>query len=374
MKMKRFAVLLTVAALVLALGMTGCTGGCSTNNGMSSTVPSAPSSPSSTPSPSSVPDNSSSGTGSSDPGSDNDMDRPDNSSGPIDDLEDDIASVPDKVGDMMDDIAGDLTDGDRLPDGSSSSSLPGSSSNSSSATTTMGTDFGEIGALSAKGLDWGPGGPRDEKNRSQGALSYNQQFGKYDALFLADDQPVVYMTFDEGYENGLTPTFLDILKEKEVKGLFFVTYDFADREPELIRRIIDEGHVLGNHSWSHKNYSTLTPKQAAEDIMKLHDYVKENFGYEMRYFRFPSGNFNEQTLAVVQSMGYKSVFWSFAYKDWLTDDQPDPKESEERIVKAACPGNIYLLHAVSSTNAQVMGSVIDRVRDAGYSWGDPGTL
>ena len=374
MKMKRFAVLLTVAALVLALGMTGCTGGCSTNNGMSSTVPSAPSSPSSTPSPSSVPDNSSSGTGSSDPGSDNDMDRPDHSSGPMDDLEDDIASVPDKVGDMMDDIAGDLTDGDRLPDGSSSSSLPGSSSNSSSATTTMGTDFGEIGALSAKGLDWGPGGPRDEKNRSQGALSYNQQFGKYDALFLADDQPVVYMTFDEGYENGLTPTFLDILKEKEVKGLFFVTYDFADREPELIRRIIDEGHVLGNHSWSHKNYSTLTPKQAAEDIMKLHDYVKENFGYEMRYFRFPSGNFNEQTLAVVQSMGYKSVFWSFAYKDWLTDDQPDPKESEERIVKAACPGNIYLLHAVSSTNAQVMGSVIDRVRDAGYSWGDPGTL
>ena len=107
-----------------------------------------------------------------------------------------------------------------------------------------------------------------------------------------------------------------------MKGLFFVTYDFADREPELIRRII-------------------------------HDYVKENFGYEMRYFRFPSGNFNEQTLAVVQSMGYKSVFWSFAYKDWLTDDQPDPKESEERIVKAACPGNIYLLHAVSSTNARV---------------------
>ena len=118
----------------------------------------------------------------------------------------------------------------------------------------------------------------------------------------------------------------------------------------------------------------FSPKEAAEDLMKLHDYVKENFGYEMKYFRFPSGNFNEQTLAVVQSMGYKSVFWSFAYKDWLTDDQPDPKESEERIVKAACPGNIYLLHAVSSTNAQVMGSVIDRVRDAGYSWGDPGTL
>ena len=183
----------------------------------------------------------------------------------------------------------------------------------------MGTDFEEIGALSSQSLDWGPGGPVDEKNRSQGAILYNEKYGGYDALFLAADEPVVYMTFDEGYEYGLTPTFLSILKEKDVKGLFFVTYDFAARQPELVQQIIDEGHVLGNHSWSHKNYSTLTPKEAAEDLMKLHDYIKENFGYEMKYFRFPSGNFNEQTLAVVQSMGYKSVFWSFAYQDWLTD-------------------------------------------------------
>lgn len=238
----------------------------------------------------------------------------------------------------------------------------------------MGTDFEEIGALSSQSLDWGPGGPVDEKNRSQGALLYNQKFGGYDAIFLAEDKPVVYMTFDEGYEYGLTPTFLSILKEKGVKGLFFVTYDFANRQPELVQQIIDEGHVLGNHSWSHKNYSTLTPKQAAEDLMKLHDYIKENFDYEMKYFRFPSGNFNEQSLAVVQSMGYKSVFWSFAYKDWLTDDQPDPAASEDKIVNAACPGNIYLLHAVSQTNADVLGNVIDRIRDAGYTWGDPEDL
>ena len=238
----------------------------------------------------------------------------------------------------------------------------------------MGTDFEEIGALSSQSLDWGPGGPVDEKNRSQGAILYNEKYGGYDALFLAADEPVVYMTFDEGYEYGLTPTFLSILKEKDVKGLFFVTYDFAARQPELVQQIIDEGHVLGNHSWSHKNYSTLTPKEAAEDLMKLHDYIKENFGYEMKYFRFPSGNFNEQTLAVVQSMGYKSVFWSFAYKDWLTDDQPEPAASADRIVNAACPGNIYLLHAVSQTNADILPEVIDRIRDAGYTWGDPTEL
>ncbi len=366
MKTKRLAALSIAAALVLALGMSGCTGGCSMNGNTS--MPSSPGGVSGSVSGSVGNGSGSSGSSQHSGSSGSISNSP--SSLPDDNLMDDIESG-------MDDILDDVTGDNSRPDGSSSS-RPGSGSSSgsesSSATTTMGTDLGEIGALSAKGLDWGPGGPRDEKNRSQGALLYNQKYGKYDALFLAADEPVVYMTFDEGYENGLTPTFLAILKEKGVKGLFFVTYDFANREPELVKQIIAEGHVLGNHSWSHKNYSTLTPKEAAEDLMKLHDYVKENFDYEMKYFRFPSGNFNEQTLAVVQSMGYKSVFWSFAYQDWLTDKQPEAAASEERLVKAACPGNIYLLHAVSTTNAQIMGSFIDRVRDAGYTWGDPATL
>lgn len=364
-----------IAALVLAVGMTGCTGGCSTsNNGMSASISAGGSSGSShygsSGSMSGSDYQGSSGSyGSS--GSMSGSDYPGSSgiSGSLGGSDGEMTPDPD-------DILDDITDGSDLPEGSSSSSpLPGSgSAGSSSATAAMGTDFGEIGALSAKALDWGPGGPRDEKNRSQGALLYNRKYGKYDALFLAAEEPVVYMTFDEGYENGLTPDFLDTLKEKGVKGLFFVTYDFAKSEPELVRRIIDEGHVLGNHSWSHKNYGTLSAKEAAEDLMKMHRYVQENFGYEMKYFRFPSGNFNEQTLAVVQSMGYKSVFWSFAYEDWLTDKQPDPAKSEERLVGAVCPGNIYLLHAVSSTNAQIIGSFIDRVREAGYTWGDPAAL
>ena len=365
MKTNRFAAALTVAVLVLGLALAGCSNANTRTNDRSYNEDYY------------------------------------NSYGNSDGMGGSISRIPD----MMDDIMDDVTGQDRLPgsygnsrnygnsgnsgssrsysgnaggsrgnSNSSSSYGSGSSRSGSSARTAMGTDFGGIGALSAQGLDWGPGGPRDEKNRSQGALLYNQKFGKYDALFLAEDKPVVYMTFDEGYENGLTPTFLATLKEKGVKGLFFITYDFADRQPELVRQIIQEGHLVGNHSWSHKNYSTLTAKQAAEDLMKLHDYVKENFDYEMKYFRFPSGNFSEQTLAVVQSMGYKSVFWSYAYKDWLTDDQPDPASSEDRLVEAACPGNIYLLHAVSSTNAEIMGRFIDRVRDAGYEWGDPSEL
>ena len=247
MKKRRFAAFLVAAALLLMVGMTGCTGGCSaSNNGMSASIGPGSSGSGSSSSYSSSngsgitgdpdPDHSSSYASSDYPSSSGSSDL----SGSSDTMD---GSSGTGSSDMMDDILDDITDGDRLPEGSSSSSpLPGSGSgSSSSATAAMGTDFGEIGALSSKSLDWGPGGPRDEKNRSQGAILYNQKYGKYDALFLAEDKPVVYMTFDEGYENGLTPDFLRVLKEKNVKGLFFVTYDFARDQPELIRQMVAEG-------------------------------------------------------------------------------------------------------------------------------------
>ena len=115
-------------------------------------------------------------------------------------------------------------------------------------------------------------------------------------------------------------------------------------------------------------------EEAEQDLMKLHDYVKENFNYTMRYFRFPAGNFSERALAEVQQLGYKSLFWSFAYKDWLTDDQPDEAESLTKIVDSACPGMIYLLHAVSKTNANVLADVIDGVAAKGFTWGDPSKI
>lgn len=155
------------------------------------------------------------------------------------------------------------------------------------------------------------------------------------------------------------------MKEKGVKAIFFITGDFAKAEPELVQRMIDEGHVVGNHSWKHPLYSGLSVEEAEQDLMKLHDYVKENFNYEMRYFRFPAGNFSERALAEVQQLGYKSLFWSFAYKDWLTDDQPDEAQSLKKIVDSACPGMIYLLHAVSKTNADILADVIDGVTAKG---------
>lgn len=282
-----------------------------------------------------------------------------------------------------DDKQDSYSEGDVQPDSSSSTSYaPDSDSSSESAlpetssqtATAMSDDWSSVDSLPSKAFDWGPGGPVDELGRSQSAVAYNDKYGKYNASFIGSNEPVVYLTFDEGYEYGLTGSILDTLRDKQVKAMFFVTYDFANRSGDLVQRMIDEGHVVGNHSYSHKNYSTLSPKQAADDLMKMHEFVRQKFDYEMLYFRFPSGNYSEQSLAAVNKMGYRTLFWSFAYKDWIVDEQPDPDSSLTKMVAAACPGNIYLLHAVSSTNDKILGEAIDRIRDAGYCWGDPSTL
>ena len=176
---------------------------------------------------------------------------------------------------------------------------------------------------------------------------------------------------DEGYENSYTPEILDVLKEKGVKSVFFVTKSFVDSHPELVQRMIDEGHILGNHTCAHPagGMPSLSPDEQAEDIMTLHSQVLEQFGYEMKLFRFPSGIFSEHSLDIVYSLGYRSVFWSFAYRDFIVDDQPDPTDSLAQCISELHPGAIYLLHAVSETNAKILSDWIDAVRASGYEFG-----
>ncbi|MDD3193351.1 MAG: polysaccharide deacetylase family protein [Oscillospiraceae bacterium] len=257
-----------------------------------------------------------------------------------------------------------------LPDEDSSISDGLDSSLDESDSPTMRTDFTEIGALSGEALGWGPGGPVDNENRSQGAIAYQEKYGKYDAYFIAPSSENIYLTFDEGYENGYTADILDTLKEKGVHAVFFVTMPYAKEQPELVRRMIDEGHIVGNHSNKHIAYPSLSLEEAKEDLMSLHQYMLDTYQYEMSLFRFPEGNFSEQTLALLQSCGYKTLFWSFAYKDWYVDDQPNPDQALASMLKKAHPGAIYLLHAVSSTNAQVLGDFIDGMREAGFVFSD----
>lgn len=230
------------------------------------------------------------------------------------------------------------------------------------------TEFSAYSALSTEKLGWGPGGPVDELNRSQGALAYQEKYSQYDANFIGQNSNKIYLTFDQGYENGYTAPILDTLKEKGVSAVFFLTGHYVNTQPELIQRMIDEGHILGNHSQNHLSFPDTPLEQCKSEVQELHDSVKEQFSYEMSLFRFPAGEFSEQDLKLMQDMGYRSVFWSFAYRDWEVDKQPDPKTALETIVSKAHPGAIILLHSVSSTNAEILGTVIDELRAQGYEF------
>lgn len=230
------------------------------------------------------------------------------------------------------------------------------------------TDLSAYAGLDGGKLGWGPGGPVDEHNRSQGAVAYQEKYGKYDADFIGEDEKTIYLTFDEGYENGHTAEILDVLKEKNCPAVFFVTGQYAKEQQELIRRMIDEGHIVGNHSMSHPSFPDTPLSQCKEEVEGLHRYVKDTYDYEMSLFRFPMGEFSEQDLKLLQDMGYRSVFWSFAYRDWEVDNQMSQAEAKETILSKAHPGAIYLLHAVSDTNAKILGDVIDELRDDGYEF------
>lgn len=222
-------------------------------------------------------------------------------------------------------------------------------------------------AYSTDKIIWGPGRAENHQQPTDPVM-LQSQYKNLDASFLLEDKKKVCLTFDEGYENGYTPAILDTLKEKKVKAIFFVTYDFAKDNPDLIKRMIDEGHIVGNHTYRHYTMDEVSRDTATEEIMFLHSYMKEKFNYDMTLFRFPKGEFSEDTLALAKELGYKSIFWSFAYADWDTQNPPDKTEALKEITTYIHPGEIMLLHAVCATNAEILPAVIDEVKNQGYSF------
>ena len=224
-----------------------------------------------------------------------------------------------------------------------------------------------IDSLSTKKVVWGFGKIENHAQPSE-PVGLQESFKKYGAKWLLDDEKKLALTFDEGYENGFTPAILDVLKGRGVKAIFFVTYDFAKENPKLIDRMIEEGHVVGNHSYHHYSMDELDVDTAKEEIAFLHNYIKEQHNYTMSYFRFPKGEFSEQSLKIAQDLGYESVFWSYAYEDWDTENQPEENKAFTNICEATHPGEILLLHAVSKTNADILGKVIDDIRQQGFEF------
>ncbi len=220
--------------------------------------------------------------------------------------------------------------------------------------------------VTANAAGYGQGKAVNEQNQPTGAIEFQAQYAQNDACALTQAEDSILLTFDQGYENGYTTQILDTLKAQNVKALFFITGDYAKSEPQLINRMLAEGHAIGNHGMKHLKTSELCPDALREEIGTLHDYVLQTYGYEMQYFRPPCGDYDAEALEIAQEMGYKTVFWSFAYVDWNTDAQPDLQAAKQTLVDAAHPGAIYLLHSVSSTNAAVLGDVIAELKAKGY--------
>ncbi len=193
---------------------------------------------------------------------------------------------------------------------------------------------------------------------------------QYDAYYLGDTQhKVIYLTFDEGYENGYTPQILDILKENNVKAAFFVTKDYIERNPELIKRMVDEGHIVGNHSVTHSDMPDLSDEQIKSELDDCAAYFKEVTGVEMpRFFRPPAGVYSIRSLEKTQEAGYKTIFWSFAYKDWETDNQPGKEEAYNMVMNNYHNGSIMLLHAVSQSNTEALDDMLKSLKQEGYTF------
>ncbi|MCI6605635.1 MAG: polysaccharide deacetylase family protein [Clostridiales bacterium] len=195
---------------------------------------------------------------------------------------------------------------------------------------------------------------------------------RYDAVYLGDtEEKVLYLTFDAGYENGCTAQILDTLKAHNAKAAFFVVGNYLETAPELVQRMADEGHLVGNHTWHHYDMSRIAEEQAfSAELTRVEEKYRELTGQAMKkYYRPPQGVYSEENLRMAQALGYRTVFWSLAYVDWLQDDQPTAEEAFSKLLPRTHPGAIVLLHSTSATNAAILDDLLTRWEEAGYRFG-----
>lgn len=190
----------------------------------------------------------------------------------------------------------------------------------------------------------------------------------YDGLFLGDTaRKDIYLTFDNGYENGYTDDVLDTLKSRKVPAAFFVTGHFINTNPDLIQRMANEGHIVGNHTDHHPDMTTISAERMAKELKAVKEkYTKLTGKKDMHYLRPPRGVFSERSIAVSKELGYTHVFWSLAFFDWDVNRQQGWQYSYNHMMKQIHPGSILLLHTVSKDNADALGKAIDDLKKRGY--------
>ncbi len=215
------------------------------------------------------------------------------------------------------------------------------------------------------GLSYGESGAQPVGNASAEDLAW------YDAYFIGDDsEKVLYLTFDCGYENGNTEPILDALKKHDAKGTFFVVGHFLETAPEMVQRMVDEGHAVGNHTYHHLDMPTISEMEKFQEEMDgVADKFEEITGTKLSpYYRPPQGKCNENNLKMAQELGYCTIFWSLAHVDWNQDSQPGYDESIQKLTSRVHPGAIVLLHNTSKTNGEILDELLTKWEEMGYSF------
>jgi len=198
-----------------------------------------------------------------------------------------------------------------------------------------------------------------------------EELAQYQALYLGDtSKKVIYLTFDCGYENGYTDSILDTLKKHQVPAAFFIVGTMLERAPDVVRRMEEEGHIVGNHTFSHPDMSAIANQDSfRKELQKLSDLYLEVTGQEMpMFYRPPQGKYSEKNLRQACELGYQTIFWSLAYVDWYVDDQPTAEEAFSKLLPRIHDGAIVLLHSTSQTNAEILDDLLTRWKNMGYTF------
>lgn len=224
-------------------------------------------------------------------------------------------------------------------------------------------------------MDWGLSF-RTQNGIPSGNASVDE-LKAYSARYLGDtSQKTIWLTFDAGYENGYTESILDTLKKHNVKAIFFLVGNYISTSPDIVRRMLNEGHIVGNHTMTHPNMSAISDKDSfRKEIEGLEEIYKETTGKEItKLYRPPQGKFSTENLKMAQELGYTTVFWSLAYADWNNDDQPSREQAFDKLLPRIHDGAIVLLHSTSETNCKILDELLTKWEEMGYSFGSPKDL
>ena len=214
--------------------------------------------------------------------------------------------------------------------------------------------------------DWGLSFQED--NKPPVADESMEQLAQYDAFYAENTtEKVLYLTFDCGYENGNTPAILDALKKHHVPAAFFIVGNYLEKNPDLVKRMRAEGHIIGNHSYHHPDMSQMGKEEFQKELAQLEDLYEQTTGEKMsKFYRPPQGKYSDNNLQLAKELGYRTIFWSLAYVDWKQEEQPTHEEAMSKLLKRVHPGAIVLLHNTSRTNGEILDEVLTKWEEMGY--------